>query len=264
MSNIAQQESHLIELRAALHEAQIQLREVPEVLRDAVTAFRANDTPALERVAERILLGAGATSFAKGPGADVRLIKLRQDVLRTRTALASPDKLMATEVWQHFVALVRGYAAFDQAFARVDTLEESVRTAKLAIDVTLAAMAVRALRGTKVVTCKDLGKEFGVEAFFTALAAECAWVKDAPATRAALTVQLTTLAADQPPDPEQFTREKRTTWEHWVFDVFETAAARPARWAASLASSLRTYPTGSLGDLFTRVFNPTTLPKAKL
>jgi hypothetical protein len=253
MNAITQREHDLVARRAELDEARIQLRTVPEVLRDAVVALRSGDTSAFEMVIERILLGAGATSFAQGAGADRQLVELRSDVLRTRTASFEPDQVGATAVLGTFVARVRGYLApLIVLFEQVDTLEETVRAGEAAINIALAVLAARSLHDGEVVTGKDLGWEFGVEPFFTALAAECAWSRETNVVRSNLSVQLAALAAVA--DERQLPWSVHTPWEDWVYDAFEVAAARGAPWASHLARRLRPHPT-PIDALLTQVFS---------
>jgi hypothetical protein len=241
MNHIQECETKLNEHRVALRNVSREIDEVPEVLAAGVMALYNNDRKALDEFGERVLLGAAAMLFAQGPKGNHDLAKARATVLASRPSLngappVAEHKLDAAT--EDFRAAIRNALwSYVTLFRHRDHLTGQIRAEEAALNFALAALASRSLRTGAAVTRKDLGHDLDAARFLTALAAECAWSKEAD-VRLNLADQLSFLAADVPEDPEKFKKYTGFSWQDWVYRGFEVAVQRPAPWAALYVRSL--------------------------
>jgi hypothetical protein len=241
MNYIQECETQLNEHRAALRNTQAEISAVPEVLIAGVTALYTNDRKTFDEFAERVLLGAAATLFTQGAKGNSALAKARTAVLEGRPSLNATTPLpehrldVATDTFHG--ALRAALEPYTSLLRYRDNLIGKIRAKEAAIEFALAALASRSIHTGASVLRKDLGYDVDAARLFTALAAECAWSKEAD-VRLNLADQLSFLAADVPENQEQFKKLTGYSWKDWVYVVFEVSARRPAPWAANYARLL--------------------------
>lgn len=236
-------EDRLLEHLTARQQTSLKISGIPQVVIDGVRAVYSNDRKALDEFGERVLLGSGAKVFIEGPYNNDALIKARAVVLEGRPSLNETPELSeqrldeATVVFRR--ALRTALGPYVDLYRYKTQLDDQIAAEEAALEFALAALTSRSIRRGEPITRKDLGTAYGPSTFLITLAAECAWVKEEE-VRQNLSVQLSSLAADVPEDPEQFKKDTGFSWRDWVYQSFEEAATRRAPWAARYARRLRT------------------------